>query len=329
MAQRTSAIQRASALVLPVGILVALVTAVTFPGPGTAIGRLAVGPFDWASLSVIVIFLITGYSLKLAEVTDSGFGKAVVLVVGINLIVAPALAWVTVRGVALPLGIAMGIALMASVSTTNSSAVVTAIVAGGDRTWAAGLTVICVVAGAFTAPLAVSAILSAHASASPGSLLVRVVTIVVVPLVVGWVMGRLVERQLPRWVDLVPPLAVISVVWVTMSKSASALASATALMIGLVIVVALVGHGVLLGLGSLAARPFPPKQRWPVLFVTAQKTLPVALSLLIVLTGEAPDLVAVAGEAVLVCLAWHFLQILIDSVIAGRIASRRVPTSAD
>lgn len=311
-------VRRLLTWVLPVGLTIALVTALLYPVPGAAVARISLGPFDWAALSVVLIFFISGYSINLDSVRGSGFARAVSLVLVVNLLVFPLGAWIVVRSVDLPLGLVVGIAVMASVPTTVSSAAVAAIVAGGDRTWAVGLTVVCVVVGAFTAPIAVSAILSANVSVPPGPLLLRVLAIAVFPLLLGTVVARALARPLPAWASLVPPLAVVSVVWVTMSQSAATFVAAPLRALGQVILVAVVGHASLLALGAIASSRYPPAQRWPILFVTSEKSFSLALSVLVALSAEDPGLESAMAGAILVGLAWHFVQILVDGVVAGR-----------
>ena len=81
-------------------------------------------------------------------------------------------------------------------------------------------------------------------------------------------------------------------------------------------------HLLLLGLNSLAAvkiLQLNPEDAKALLFVASQKTLPVSLA---VLTGLHQD----TGNAIIVCLLFHFIQLLIDSALASRL---RASNSSD
>lgn len=312
--------------ILPVGLILALILALIAPSAGAAVGAISVGPLEWASGSVVLIFLISGYVINLSSVVRRGvvesisyFAKPMGIVVVANLLVPPVLAWFGLRLVELPAGVAMGVAVMASVPTTLSTATVISVVAGADRGWSVGLTVTSVCVGAFTAPLAFSAVLATEAHIPPLPLLATVASIVMVPLVVGFVARRVIHRDPPQWLFVLPPLAVISVVWVTLSRSHDELVGSSVQRLAALVAISSVGHAVLLGLGYVASRPFPTEQGRAMLFVVAQKTLPLALSLMVAATVVAPDLAEAASVAVLLAVVWHFVQLMVDSVIAGRL----------
>jgi predicted Na+-dependent transporter len=313
-----SQLQRYSGWILPVGLVVALCVALAFPSAGSAVGSLTLGPLDWASASVVLIFLISGYAMKVSSVMDVQFAKAMGAVVLANLLIPPALAWLALQIVAIPPGLAVGVAVMASVPTTLSTATVISVVAGGDRGWAVGLTVTSVCVGAFTAPFAFSLILASDVAVPALPLLVKIGSIVIIPLSIGFVAARILRRDPVEWVFVIPSLAVIGVVWVTLSQSHDEIVGSSVGRLALLVTISLVGHLVLLSLGYGASRSFAPDQGKSVFFVVAQKTLPLALSLIVAATAVTPALAAVASVAVLLCVTWHFVQLLIDSVIAGR-----------
>lgn len=312
---------------MPVGLVIALLVGLVLPAPGAALGSVQVGPIDATVFNVVLIFFLSGFTIHGANVDTTGFGRAIAFVLTINLIAAPLL----VAGVlwALPIGlaVALGLAVMGSVPTTLSSAAVTAGVAGGDRAWAAALTVVCVSAGAVTAPIAVSLILSSDTSVPPGPLLIRVFLIVIVPLVVGFAVARLTGHQLAPFWELVPSLAVIALLWITVSESAESLVEYQPPRLAAVIGIVLGIHLLLLFAGWLAGRQFSAAQGVSVAFVLAQKTLPLALSLLVAVAAVSPDIEPYVAEAVIVCVVWHFLQLLVDSAVAARVA-KMMPRTA-
>ncbi|HEY5789409.1 MAG TPA: bile acid:sodium symporter, partial [Gammaproteobacteria bacterium] len=102
-------------------------------------------------------------------------------------------------------------------------------------------------------------------------------------------------------------------VWVSMSASSGTLLELTASAFSLIVIGSLAVHLALLGLCAATGRGLRLgyRERTALLFVVAQKTLPVAIG---VLTGlNAP----IAG-ALVVCIVFHFAQLMLDSLIAAR-----------
>lgn len=320
-----TASQRLSGWILPIGLMVALTLALLVPSVGTAVGSVSLGPLNWASGSVVLIFLISGYAINPSSAARGGlaksfryFAKPMGIVVVANLVIPPIVAWLCLRLIELPAGLAMGVAVMVSVPTTLTTATVIGVVAGADRGWSVGLTITSVCVGAFTAPLAFSAVLATDVDIPALPLLSAVASIVIIPLVIGFVAGRLIRRDPPQWLFVLPMLAVIGVVWVTLSQSRDELVGSSMKELAVLVAISLVGHTFLLVLAFVASRPFPPEHGRAIFFVVAQKTLPLALSLILAATVVAPELSEVASVAVLLAVVWHFVQLMVDSVIAGR-----------
>lgn len=307
---------------MPVGLPLVVMFGLLLPSVGQRVGAATLGPLEFTDACIVAIFLVNGMQVRLAGANDRALLRALAVVLVINLLVAPLLGGAAVWLLDLPLGLAVGIALMASVPTTLSSAAVIAVNVGGDRLWALTLTIVTVLLGSITAPLAVSAILSTDVSVSPWPILQQVLLLVLVPSAVGYAVRKLLWAHPWRWLDAVPSLAVLAVVWVTMSSNADTVRElAWPLLLGMV-VAAGVGHGSLLGLAGAASRGMPVAQAMPVLFVASQKTLPVALTILTIISHEVPAVAEVAAVATITCVVWHFLQLFADSLLSHRLALR-------
>lgn len=292
-----------------------------------ALGRLGVGSLSFSDLSVIVIFFVNGLQIRFTGARDRDLLRAIVIVLGLNLVVAPTLGGLAVRLLDLPLGLAVALALMASVPTTMSTAAVIAINVGGDRLWALALTITTVLLGSVTAPLAVSWILSAEVSISPWPILGQVMMIVMLPIAVGVLVRKTLLPKSPPWLTPIPSLAVLGVVWVTMSNNSEAAAQMSLALVAAMVVMAVVGHGFLLAAASVPAARMPTEQAMPVLFVASQKTLPLALTILVILQDSVPAIAAVAAVATVGCVVWHFLQVFADSLLSQRLAMRHAAKS--
>jgi predicted Na+-dependent transporter len=279
------------------------------------------GPLPWTDLAVVVIFVVVGLTTEFAGARNRSLLGAVARVLLINLVLAPLVGVLAIGLLDLPIGVALGAAVMASVPTTLSSAAVIAINVGGDRVWALTLTVVCVVVGAFTAPVAVSLILAtAEVELSPWPILADVLKIVLLPAIAGALLRRLALPSPPHWLSVVPSTMVLSVVWVTISEQSQTVRSMAPALLLVMAAVAVVVHGALLAAAGAAVRGMPTEHAMPVLFVAAQKTLPVALTILVLLGDQVPGVAAELAIATIACVVWHFTQLLADSLLADRIA---------
>ncbi len=315
-------------LLLPVGLPVVIAFGLALPGIGTAVGGLALGPTSFSDWCVIAIFLVIGLQTRLAGARDSALLRAAAAVLAINLVLAPLLGWAALRLLDLPLGLAVGIALMASVPTTLSSAAVIAINAGGDRLWALMLTIVTVLVGSFTAPVALSLMLAADVGLDSWPILTQVVLTVLVPTVVGYTVRKLLWSNPPHWLGAVPSLAVLAVVWVTIAGNADAAKTMPLILLLAMVVAAAVGHGALLAAARAASARMPVQHAMPVLFVASQKTLPLALTILAIAGDQVPQIAAVAAVATITCVVWHFLQLFADSTLARRLSLRHAVRGA-
>lgn len=315
------AVPRVNRLLLLIGLPVVIVVGLALPGLGQSVGAMSIGPLSFSDLCVIAIFLVSGLQVRLTGVRDPALVRALGLVLGINLLLAPIIGWIGVRTLDLTLGLVVGLALMASVPTTLSSATVIAVNAGGDRLWALALTIVTVLVGSVTAPLAVSAILSQEIALDPWPIFASVVALVLGPTITGYLLGRFLWPRPSHWLAPLPSAAVLAVVWVTISSNATAAREISPGLLMQMAAAAVVVHGVLLAVAWVASRRMPVAQAMPVLFVASQKTLPLALAVLAILCTQVPEIAAVSAVATVACLVWQFLQLFVDSALSSR-ASR-------
>ncbi|MDX1594330.1 MAG: bile acid:sodium symporter [Gammaproteobacteria bacterium] len=297
---------------LPGGLVLAIALALVAPEPGSAVNR--TGLVSWL---VATIFLVNGYQTRIdARRLGRRFLRVLAAGAGIGLLLSPWLGVATAALLGLPAAAALGLVVMASMPPTLSSGVILTGNAGGDVLWAMLLTILLNLAGIVSVPFVLDLALEAGAEVaiSPWPLLWRLLTLVLVPFVAGVGLRRLFESRPPGWVRYVPSTCIIITVWMAMSASSGTLLELTAGALGLIVAGALLVHGALLGLCAAAGRALElaPAERIAVLFVVSQKTLPVALGVLTAL--EAP----IAG-ALVVCIVFHFLQLMVDAVLAARL----------
>jgi sodium/bile acid cotransporter 7 len=233
---------------------------------------------------------------------------------GLALLLGPLLA---------PVDLGLGLLIMASVPCTLSSAVLWTRHAGGDEALALLVVVLTNALGWLVAPLWLACAAPVAVSLDVTAMMRTLVLVLVLPVVAG---------QFLRLLPGVPALAIryrrVNAV-IARLLVATTLVAATALaagglgetapgMVALTVVACLVVHGagVFLGLGAGKLVGLDRHDRIAIGFAGSQKTLPVALMLF---NGY---YLADYPLAVLPLVVYHAGQLLVDTLIADRLASR-------
>ena len=149
-------------------------------------------------------------------------------------------------------------------------------------------------------------------------LLKKLLLWVLVPFIVGGQLKRFTGgKQLLPMMKYIPSICVILTVWISCAAKRDNLLSLTGGALGLIAAGALTVHLVLMAANLAARYPLRLKadERKALMFLGSQKTLPVALGVLAGL-GET------AAETVIVCITFHFLQLITDSFIASKMAAK-------
>ncbi len=302
---------------LPVGLLLAFLVSWLVPGPGQLLQQL--GLIQWM---VATIFLVNGYQTSLGQLRGGGGIWPVLLpAVVINLLLAPWLGMLVAVLLQLPEGAVLGLVVMSTVPATLSSGIVMTRLAGGDGVKALLLTILLNLIGVFSVPFLLALALggAGDISLSPWPLLEKLLLIVLLPFVLGMLGRNLLDlAQDHLLLRYLPTSCVIGTVWMSVSASSETLHQVTLPLILLLLLAALLVHGGLLLLCRLARVALPmPRGEWlALLFTASQKTLPVAVGVLVAL--ERP-----AGLALVACILFHFVQLIGDSMLAGRFARSR------
>ena len=297
---------------LPVGLVLAILLALAAPEPGTALNGTGL-----VAALVPVIFLVNGYQTRIDMLSLGGRFVAVLASgVVIGLLLSPFLGLAAATLLGLPAVTALGLVVMASMPPTLSSGVILTENAGGHTLWAMLLTILLNLAGIFTVPFMLDLTLEAGAevAVAPWPLLWRLLGLVLLPFVIGGVLRRLIARKAPGWVRYVPSSCIILTVWMSMSASRATLLELTLGALVLIAVGSLLVHGGLLGVCAAAGRglKLAAGERIALLFVVSQKTLPVAIGVLTALNVP-------IASALVVCIVFHFLQLMVDALLAARL----------
>lgn len=329
---------------LPLGLLTSLIVGYALPGPGVAAAQMDIQRF-----ATIGIFIIQGLNLKRGEAVKaaSSWGSALYGVAAV-LLFTPLLA-VPVQ--ALPFArpeLAFGLAVFCCVPTALSSGVTLTQAVGGNTALALLLVIATNIAGIFTMPFMLAAVMrggSSGVALEPIPLLLSLVQSILLPLMVG-VAARGLLPGIARSVDnnkrnmaLASAGLLCLVPWMQVSKAA---ASGVPLAASSIIAVAAAGAAIhlvfltantaavhILKLGHVRSSGSRGTSKVngdgdavrgvqrAVILVTSQKTLPVAVTVLsqLAAAGVAPG---AAGLAAIPAVIAHLVQILIDSVLASR-----------
>ncbi len=335
---------------LPGGIALALILGLLAPSPGRAAGNWAAAGLDSRILAVLGIFLATGYCLRLRRLAAGrGFAAAGLTAVGLNLLAAPALAVGLGMLLRPPEEVLIGLIVFAAVPTTLASSTVISVAAGGNAAWAVGLMVLLSLSGTLLMPFTLGwGLETALIEIDRWGLLLKVLTLVVLPLAAGWVIGKQAGRRGCAAVNWIPPALVVFIVWVSVSAQSEALrVFPPALVVFIVWVsvsaqsaalrvfppawalgtvgISLGFHFILLALALAGGRFLGLKtpERRSFLFVSAQKSLPVTIAVLALL-GQGPQAARALPEAATAAaVLLYFPHVLFDAALAAWLRGRK------
>jgi solute carrier family 10 (sodium/bile acid cotransporter), member 7 len=298
-------------LFLPLGLILAMLFACLLPTGGILLR-------DIYGLKILVfaIFLVSGYQtgakgLALDKKLFTLFFTAAV----ISLLLAPFLGLLVSKILHFPLHLAMGLIIISTVPSTISSGVVITEVSRGNAVLALFLTIFLNLLGIFTMPFILDFCLK---SAGPididqTALLMKMLLFVLLPFVVGKIGRNLSrkERISPLW-SYVNSSCVILIVYSSIATSKSAFAGLTISDYGHILAGVAIVHLLLLMINWQTGKALrlSTADNKAMTFVTSQKTLAIALAVLANVSFE-------TGNAIIVCLMFHFFQLFADSFLAS------------
>ncbi len=300
-------------LFLPVGMLVAVALAFIVPEPGIWFKSLKLN--NWL---IIAIFLVCGWQTTADLKFDRKFLLVFVTGALITLIAAPFAGWGIAKGFHLDPLSAAGLMVIAAMPPTLSSGVVMTGMAGGNTLLAMTVTIGYSFIGVFILPVILPLVLpeGTEIVVKPGKMLLDLALLVILPAVAGVGLRLLTKKKLPAWGGHIPSLCVILLVWGFFSA-----ASADMLKFPVGTLLAAAAGSLLLHVALMAGMWYGSAlfkadvpERKAMLFTGASKTLTIALATL--------SIIGASGTAVIPCMVFYFLQMLIDSALAGKMAMK-------
>jgi sodium/bile acid cotransporter 7 len=306
-------------LFLPLGLILAAIFALTLPQAGVVLAD-----HSGIKLTIIIIFLVSGYQTGTAEIPlNKGLFHIFLTAAAVSLLLAPLLGLAVGSLLALPPSLVIGLLIICAVPPTLSSGIVITGISRGNTVLALMLTISLNLTGILTLPIILQLCLKASGPVTldQWALFTKMLLLVLLPFVLGKSLRIMVQKQRisPNW-SYVNSSCVILAVYISLAVSRQEFFRTDAGQYLAVLFSVSLVHLLLLGINSQAANllKLNSEDSKTLLFVASQKTLPVSLA---VLTGLHHD----TGNAVIVCLLFHFVQLLIDSVLASRFRIRDSP----
>jgi len=307
---------------LPSGLVLAMVTGFLFPAWGVFFSD-----NNGLKIVVFIIFLISGYQTDTGGLSANKRLSAIVLFAAtISLLISPLLGLGVSIILKLPRHMAMGLIIMSSVPPTISSGVVITEVAEGNGVLALFLTISLNLLGIFSMPFILDLCLKAAGpmDVDQYTLLLKMLFFVLLPFIVGKSIRKLTRKEhvSGMW-SYVNSSCVILIVYASIAASKDAFTGLTVKNYLLVFTGVTSVHCLLLAISALAGKflQLPVKDNRALIFVTSQKTMALALAVLASLQFD-------TGNAIVVCLMFHFFQLFIDSFLASMMKRKNIAGSA-
>ena len=298
-------------LYLPVGMLVMLAVALLFPASGTWIK-----PLHLNNVFIILIFLVCGWQ---TNVGGMKFDRKFLFLFAAGAIASLGIAPWIARGIGSLMGLPMlpvvGLVVISAMPPTLSSGIVMTENAEGNTFLSMTLTIGYNLLGVFTLPVILSWILASSGSVdtNPLRMLINLVLLVVLPFFVGFMEKKLSGWKLPGWIGYVPSTCVLLLLLSFFASSHAHLINFPMKALFLAALGSILMHLILLAVmwyGGRALR-YEVNDCKALIFTGASKTVTLALATLAIMKAD-------NGEAVVPCLIFYFLQMLIDSTLAGK-----------
>ena len=272
-------------------------------------------------LVVVLIFFFSGFALSPEQLKDGlSDVSGLLLACTVIFVIAP-LAAMLFSWVPLETGIIIGLFLVAVMPTTLSSGVVMSAAAGGSAAHALVITIVANTLSVFTIPYALALLLtligeSATITIDKAGIMLKIGLLVILPLAVGMLLKiRLTTlyQRVARKLSIVNQCLILTIVWIAMSQTRAMLVG-SGLTVALILAMVFAYHALLLIAGSILIRLAGrgPGKRESVLFMGAQKTLPLSIILQMTLFPH-------YGIALLVCVLHHIVHLMMDGYLVERL----------
>jgi sodium/bile acid cotransporter 7 len=275
-----------------------------------------------ADAVICTIFFCSGLILKREEIR-AGLRdiRGAVIALVIIFALAPLAAFI-IGSLPLDPAVRIGLFLVSVMPTTMSSGVVMTGAAGGNIAHALLITVLANSLSIVTIPFSLALLLQSVESVpfDKVRMMIQMALLVLLPLMLGLLLrpkkGAL-RASLQQGIPILNQCLILAIVWMGVSDARATVLSGGAQVL-VILVIAFVFHAILLGAGFLAIRLFhiPRGRMESVLFMGGQKTLPLSVLLQVKLFPQ-------YGMALAFCVFHHFIHLMMDGYLVGRLNRMR------
>ncbi len=303
-------------LFLPLGLILSVIFSLTLPAGGNLIAN-----NYGTKILVFIIFLVSGHQIGSKGLAlGKNFTATFLAAAIISLLLGPILGLVTARILDFPFYLATGLIIASTVPPTLSSGVIITGVSRGNTSLALFLTITLNLLGIISIPFILDLILKAAGPVDIDqfSLLMKMLFFVLFPLVSGKGIARFFKNNnLFSFLPYVNSSCVILIVYASLATSRDAFATLTALEYVLILSGVASVHFLLLLTSFVTAilLRLNSADTKALVFVTSQKTLPIAIAILANIQID-------TGNAIIVILIFHFFQLFTDSLLAAAVQNR-------
>jgi sodium/bile acid cotransporter 7 len=319
---------------LPLGFALALLISLTWPLPGKTLGAGLIA--DVRALQAAnnaAVFLVSGLTLNLSDFRAAAndwraptFGLLAILGA------TPCLGFAALRLPLRPHEFAVGLAIFCVVPTTLGVGVALTGAAKGNQALALALTVVTNLLGIATVPYLLRAVLEGTPTAAvvridPADLAIKLVFTVLVPTAVGQ-LAKSSSQRLAAWVaahktglSLFSHCNLICIVWQTLSAASAVLLDQRPGDVLVVIAIAAALHLIMLAAMHVVVAyglRLSSRERVAVVIMSAQKSAPVAVTVITYITRSAVQ----QGLLAIPALVGQLTQIFIGSALARTLAKQ-------
>lgn len=302
---------------LLIGIVVGGCTGLLWPGPGSVLKDTGLVP-----VLIGVIFVCSGLQMQTGSFRkELRNARALVFaLVSVN-VTFPLVALVLAKSLSIEGDAFIGLLVIATAPPTLASGIIITTLAGGSTALAILLTIAGNISAVILMPVGLGLALSLTTSIDLPvlSMLSKLFYLIVLPTFVGQLLRAFGADLADRYrgvISFVPSVAIVIIVFMLVSSgSARIREQATDLTVVAVASVAL--HMVMLGVNRLGAGALrlDLAASKALTIVASQKTLPVSAFVVAQAFGDRP-------AAIVPCIVFHILQILLDTVVAHRWSQR-------
>lgn len=313
---------------LPLGFAFALIVALSYPAPGRQLASYSfMGVFIAQAINNVNVFFISGITLNVNAMAEirmqwkaASFGLLTILVL------TPLLGFLFVNVPLEPKEFSVGLAIFCCVPTTLGVGVALTTAAGGNASLSLFLTVVSNIIGILTMPYLLQLVLTGTdmLKFNPVNVFIKLIFTVLVPSVAGALVRRFpVVRDLVALrrteLSMFSTLNLVCIIWQTLSSSSSILLQQSAATLILVIAISALLHIFLLIVLFFLTSPrgpmgLPIKERVSITIMCAQKSAPVAITLISYITSTP----ATQGLLTIPALIGQLCQIFIGSALIAR-----------